>query len=258
MKSGKKIFITGATSGIGKACARTFALNGYNLILSGRREDRLNALKKELEEKYGILVLNLVLDVTKKNDVVKSINNLPEQWKKIDVLVNNAGLAAGRDDFQNGNYDDWEAMIDTNIKGLLYVGKEVANLMIENKTGHIINIGSIASHQVYSKGNVYCGTKHAVKAISHGMRIDLLKHGIKVSMVAPGAVDTEFSMVRLKGDKAAADKVYEGYRPLYGEDIAEVVYWIASTPKHLNINDVTVMCTDQADVFYVNKKENEN
>jgi NADP-dependent 3-hydroxy acid dehydrogenase YdfG len=252
----KKIaLITGATSGIGKATAYKFAQNNYDLILTGRRKERLEIISEELEHTYGVKIYPLSFDIRNFEEVKKAIENLPDKWKKIDVLVNNAGLAAGMDNIQEGNLDNWERMIDTNIKGLLYISKMLMPLMIENKKGHIINIGSIAGKEVYPKGNVYCATKHAVDALTKAMRIDLLPHKIKVTQIAPGAVETEFSIVRL-GDKEAAKKVYEGYEPLHPEDIAEVCYYVTTLPEHVNINDLLIMPTAQANAtqFY---KENQ-
>jgi NADP-dependent 3-hydroxy acid dehydrogenase YdfG len=238
--------ITGATSGIGKSTALEFAKNGYNLIITGRRQERLTELKAELSQKYDIKVCDLCFDVRVEEQVNKAISSLPNDFKKIDVLVNNAGLAAGLSSIQNGKLDHWEQMIDTNIKGLLYVTKHVAALMIPNKQGHIINLGSIAGKEVYANGNVYCATKHAVDALNKGMRIDLLPHGIKVSSVNPGMVETEFSIVRFDGDEERAKKVYENIVPLKPEDIAETIYWMASRPAHVNINDLIIMPTIQA------------
>ena len=248
------VFITGATAGIGEACAHKFAENKYKLIISARREERLEKLASELSNTYSADVLPLVLDVRDKEQVKNAIRNLPEEWCRIDVLVNNAGLALGLNLFQEGDEEDWETMIDTNIKGLLYMGKAVANLMIKNAGGHIINIGSIAGKEVYPKGNVYSATKHAVDAITKGMRLDLLGHGIRVSQVAPGAVETEFSIVRFKGDEERAAKVYKNYTPLAPQDIAEVVYFTTTLPQHVNINDVVVMPTDQANATNFNKR----
>lgn len=248
----KTVLITGATAGIGKACAFHFAANNYNLIISGRRKERLEEIANSLREK-DIEVLVMEMDVRDKNQVKTAIETLPEKWQKIDVLVNNAGLALGLHPFQDGNEEDWEIMIDTNVKGLLYVGKAVAKGMIERQEGHIINIGSIAGKEVYPRGNVYSATKHAVDAITKGMRQDLLKEGIRVTQVAPGAVETEFSLVRFKGDEERASKVYLDYRPLLPEDVANVVYFTASLPAHVNINDVVVMPTDQANATTFNK-----
>lgn len=238
--------ITGATSGIGKSCAEIFAKNGYKLIITGRREERLKEFKKQLSEKYKTQVTTLCFDVRNSEACEKAINSLSEQEKNIDVLVNNAGLAAGLNSIQDGKLSDWERMIDTNIKGLLYMTRLVSNLMIENKKGHIINIGSIAGKEVYANGNVYCATKHAVDALNKAMRIDLLPHNIKVTAINPGMVETEFSLVRYEGDETRAKKVYEGLQPLTPEDIAETVFWTASRPAHVNINDLIIMPTVQA------------
>ncbi|HWY12152.1 MAG TPA: SDR family NAD(P)-dependent oxidoreductase [Bacteroidia bacterium] len=238
--------VTGATSGIGKCTAELFAKNGYNVIITGRREERLNEVKKNIETNYKVKVLSLCFDIRKQNEVEKAITNLSVDFKNIDVLVNNAGLAAGLSSIQDGNIDHWERMIDTNIKGLLYITKCVSKTMIENKKGHIINVGSIAGKEAYANGNVYCGTKHAVDALNKGMRIDLLPHNIKVSAVNPGMVETEFSIVRFDGDENRAKKVYDGFQPLKPEDIAETIYWMASRPAHVNINDVIIMPTAQA------------
>ncbi len=224
----KITLITGATSGIGKACAFRFAQNGFDLIITGRRNDRLETLKKELESKYPIKVLTLNFDVRNSESIQKAIDNLEPKWKKTDVLVNNAGLALDLKPVNEGDPDDWDTMIDTNIKGLLYMSKIVSKMMIENGSGHIINIGSIAGREVYPNGNVYCATKHAVDALTKAMRIDLFKHNIKVTQIAPGAVETEFSEVRFKGDKERAQKVYEGYEALKAEDVAEAVYYVAT------------------------------
>ena len=239
-------FITGATAGIGKSTAVEFAKHGYNLVITGRRQDRLMELKAELEKTYQIKVIDLCFDVREEMQVNKAIDALPVDFKNIDVLVNNAGLAAGLSSLQDGNTSHWERMIDTNIKGLLYVSKRISNLMIANKKGHIINVGSIAGKEVYANGNVYCATKHAVDALNKGMRIDLLPHGIKVSAVNPGMVETDFSLVRFDGDVERAKKVYENLVPLKPEDIAETIYWMASRPAHVNINDVIIMPTIQA------------
>jgi len=238
--------ITGATSGIGKSTALEFAKHGYDLIITGRRQERLTELKTDLSQKYNVKVCDLCFDVRVEEQVNKAINSLPTDFKNIDILVNNAGLAAGLSSIQQGKIDHWEQMIDTNIKGLLYVTKHVAALMISNKKGHIINLGSIAGKEVYANGNVYCATKHAVDALNKGMRIDLLPHGIKVSAINPGMVETEFSIVRFDGDEERAKKVYENIVPLKPEDIAETIYWMASRPAHVNINDLIIMPTIQA------------
>jgi NADP-dependent 3-hydroxy acid dehydrogenase YdfG len=238
--------ITGATSGIGKSTAIEFAKHGYNLIITGRRQERLEELKADLSKDYSVNVLTLCFDVRDEKQVETAINSIPAEFKKIDVLVNNAGLAAGLAPIQDGKLAHWEQMIDTNVKGLLYITKHVSKILIENKKGHIINVGSIAGKEVYANGNVYCATKHAVDALNKGMRIDLLPHGIKVSAVNPGMVETEFSIVRFDGDEERAKKVYENIQPLKPEDIAETIYWMASRPAHVNINDVIIMPTIQA------------
>lgn len=249
------IFISGATSGIGKSCAEYFAKNRDRLILTGRREERLQKLQKELTEKYQTEIQILPFDIRDKNAVKTAVNSLPAEWKNIDVLINNAGLASGLNTIQEGDIEDWEKMIDTNVKGLLYLSREIIPLMIERKKGHVINIGSIAGKEVYPNGNVYCSTKHAVDALTKAMRIDLLPHMIKVTQIAPGAVETEFSIVRFHGDKDRAKKVYEGYTPLSPDDIADVVFYVANLPEHVNINDLLIMPTAQASSLHFNKKE---
>ncbi len=238
--------ITGATSGIGKSCANILAKNGYDVIITGRRNELLTLTKNEIEEKYKVDVLALCFDVRNKKEVVDAFGKLPAKWDKIHLLINNAGLALGLDKIQNGNLDDWENMIDTNIKGLLYVSKEIIPKMIAAGSGHVVNIGSIAGKETYPKGNVYCATKHAVDALSKAMRIDLLPHKIKVTQICPGMVDTEFSTVRFKGNKTKADQTYEGLTPLYAQDIAEAVFFAVSRPPHVNINDMLIMPTAQA------------
>lgn len=249
-----KILITGATSGIGKSTAEIFAKNGHDLILTGRRNERLQEVKKELETKYKVKVTALNFDIRKLKEVETAINSLSPEDKNIDVLVNNAGLAAGLSSIQEGSIDHWERMIDTNIKGLLYITKLVVNLMISRKQGHIINIGSIAGKEVYANGNVYCATKHAVDALNKGMRIDLLPHHIKVTAVNPGMVETEFSIVRFDGDEDRAKKVYMGMQPLTPDDIAETIYWVANRPAHVNINDIIIMPAVQASATNVLRK----
>lgn len=243
-------FITGATSGIGRATALKLAQNNFDIIINGRRIEILEELEKELTEKTDAKVHILHFDVRDNEHVVKAITSLPKEWRDIDVLVNNAGLAVGLDHIHEGTIDDWERMIDTNIKGLLYVTRKIAPMMVERKHGHIINIGSIAGKEVYEYGNVYCGTKHAVDAISKGMRIDMLKHKIKVTAIHPGMVETEFSLVRFKGDKERADKVYQGFEPLIGEDIADAILYVLTRPEHVCINDMIVMATAQASATY--------
>ena len=251
----KIALITGATSGIGKACAVKFAQNSYNVIITGRRNDRLETIKKELESKFEVQVLTLCFDIRNREEVVKAIETLNIKWKKIDILVNNAGLALDLKPIQEGDFEDWDIMIDTNIKGLLYMSKLVSNLMIGNGSGHIINIGSIAGKEAYPNGNVYSATKHAIEGLTKAMRLDLYKHGIKVSQIAPGAVETEFSEVRFHGDKETADKVYKGYTPLTAEDVAESIYFVASQPDHVNINDLLIMPMAQANATTFNKQQ---
>ncbi|MEQ1677007.1 MAG: SDR family NAD(P)-dependent oxidoreductase, partial [Chitinophagaceae bacterium] len=214
----KIVFITGATAGFGKACASIFAAHGYDLILNGRRTAHLQQLADELEQKYNVAVLQLPFDVRMEKEVFDSIDQMPEEWKAIDVLVNNAGLALGRDYFEEADLTDWNTMIDTNVKGFLYVAKAVSQLMAVRKQGHIINMGSVAGKEVYEKGNVYCASKYAVDAINQGMRIDLLRHNIKVTAINPGAAETEFSVVRFKGDETTAKSIYNGLKPLTAED----------------------------------------
>jgi len=249
----KTILITGATAGIGKATADIFAKNGFNVIVTGRRKDRLDKLAKELAKKYEVQSLPLCFDVQKRTEVEKAVNALGKEWKKIDVLVNNAGLALGLSTIQEGNIDDWETMIDTNVKGLLYMTRMVAPIMIENGSGHIINIGSVAGKETYPNGNVYCATKHAVDTLSKAMRIDMLPHGIKVTAIHPGMAETEFSLVRYKGDTEKAKKVYAGLKALTAEDIAETIYWTASRPEHVNISDLVITPKAQANATTVKR-----
>ena len=249
----KKVLITGATSGIGLACARKFSKNGYETILTGRRQERLEALAKEIRNETGQPVQTLCFDIRNREAVNQSIASLKKEGKYIDVLINNAGLAVGLDPLQSGNIDDWERMIDTNIKGLLYISRAVLPMMIARNSGHVINIGSIAGKEVYPNGNVYCATKHAVDALTKGMRIDAVAHNIKVTQVAPGAVETEFSMVRFKGDEKRASSVYNGYEPLHPEDVAEVCYFATTLPPHANINDLVIMPTAQASATIMHK-----
>jgi hypothetical protein len=247
----KIAFITGATSGIGKATALLLAENDFSLIINGRRQELLNDLKREIEVKFKQDVLTLCFDVRDINSVESELDKITNNWKNIDVLVNNAGLSVGLNPIQEGIIDDWERMIDTNIKGLLYVSKRIIPLMIENRKGHIVNIGSIAGTQVYENGNVYCASKHAVHAISQGMRTDLLRHGIKVTEIRPGLAETEFSIVRFKGDREAAKKPYLGLKPLSGEDVADAILYILTRPPHVNINDMEITPTAQANSFYI-------
>lgn len=250
----KTVCITGATSGIGKAIALRLARENYQLILTGRRADRLDELKNELENSFDIKVATLCFDIRKYEEVEQALELLPNEYKEIDILVNNAGLAAGLDPVYSGDIDDWERMIDTNIKGLLYMTRLVSPRMVAGKSGHIINIGSIAGREVYPNGVVYCATKHAVDALSKGMRMDFLPYGIKVTQVCPGAVETEFSIVRFKGDKQRADKVYEGYRSLVAEDIAEAVYYAVSQPAHVDVQDLLIMPAAQAGITMFHKE----
>ncbi len=250
-----KALVTGATAGIGKATAIKLASLGFDLIITGRREERLKELRDKLIEDYKIEVLTLKFDIRKKDEVENAWNSLPKEWQEIDLLVNNAGLAAGFDYFHEASVEDWDTMIDTNIKGLLYISRLVTPVMVERKKGQIINISSIAGKEVYQRGNVYCATKHAVEAITKAMRADLLPYNIKVSSVSPGMVETEFSMVRFKGDKQKADNVYKGLEPLTAEDIADIIEFIVTRPPHVNINDILVMPTAQANSYYVHREE---
>ncbi len=246
--------ITGASAGIGEATAKLLAEQQYNLILTARREDKLNILAQNLVSQYGISVKVLALDVRNRADVMNTFSSLPESWQKIDILINNAGLASGFGSIEEGNMDDWDVMIDTNVKGLLYVTRSVVPMMIEAGGGHIINIGSIAGKEVYANGNVYCATKHAVDALNKAMRLELSKYPIKVSAVHPGAVETEFSVVRFKGDKERASKVYEGFENLLAEDIADAIWYIISRPKHVNINEMVIMPTAQPMASLIHRK----
>ncbi|MGM0464483.1 MAG: SDR family oxidoreductase [Bacteroidota bacterium] len=249
----KIALITGATSGIGLATARKFADNNYDLIITGRRKERLDELEKELLDNNDIRVLSLPFDVRSREEVIRNLGSLDREWQDIDVLVNNAGLAAGLSHIDEGDNDDWERMVDTNIKGLLYVTRQISPGMVRRGKGHILNIGSIAGREVYEKGNVYCATKHAVHALSKSMRIDLLEHGIKVSNIAPGLVNTEFSDVRFKGDREKAQKTYKGMKPLSGEDIADVIFYCVNLPEHVNIDDILVMPAAQATATMVHR-----
>ncbi|GAA4826029.1 SDR family NAD(P)-dependent oxidoreductase [Algivirga pacifica] len=247
----KTALITGATSGIGKATAELFAENGINLILCGRREERLQALKEELEQ--HVLVHTLSFDVRDRKGVQNAMDSLPEVFSTIDILINNAGNAHGLDPIQTGNMDDWDAMMDINVKGLLYVSKAIIPGMVQRQAGHIINIGSTAAKEVYPNGNVYCGSKHAVDAITKGMRIDLNEAGIRVGGIHPGLVHTEFSEVRFKGDTERAENVYKGYEPLRAEDIADIIHFVVTRPYHVNIADLVVFPTAQASSTIVKK-----
>lgn len=249
----KIILVTGATSGFGKAIAETFAAANWNCIITGRRKEKLLDLAASLQKNHGVKVFPLVFDVQDKLMVFETIQNLPTEWQRIDVLVNNAGLALGRESVDVADTNDWDTMIDTNVKGLLYVSKAVMPFMIANKNGHIINIGSTAAKDMYQYGNVYCATKAAVDAISRTMRIDLLPHQIKVTAIHPGAAETSFSVVRFKGDETKAKQIYAGFQPLLAKDIADTVFYCSNLPKHVCINDLVITCTAQADGIYIHK-----
>jgi NADP-dependent 3-hydroxy acid dehydrogenase YdfG len=240
----KIILVTGASSGFGKAIAEKFAAGGWNLILTARRKEKLASVATDIEKKYGVKTLSLVFDIQNRKDTFEKLGSLPNEWQAINILVNNAGLALGRDPFDQANLDDWETMIDTNVKGLLYASKAVLPYLIKQK-GHIINIGSTAGKEVYKDGNVYCATKHAVDAITKAQRIDLLPYKIKVTAIHPGAALTDFSLVRFKGDESKANPVYEGYQPLQAEDIADTAWFVANTPAHVCINDIVMTCLAQ-------------
>jgi 3-hydroxy acid dehydrogenase / malonic semialdehyde reductase len=249
----KTVFITGATSGIGKACAEKFAANHFNIIITGRREELLKKVKNTLEEKYKIVVTILCFDVQNKTAVFDAINSLHDDKKDINILINNAGLALGKDAFDEADINDWETMMSTNVNGLLYVSKALLPALIKSK-GHIINMGSIAGKEVYENGNGYCASKFAVDAISKSMRIDLSKHSIRVTSINPGAVETEFSIIRFKGDKLKADDTYKGFKPLNAMDIANTVYYCATLPAHVCINDITITCSQQANATIFRKQ----
>lgn len=251
----KTVLITGATSGIGKACAEKFAKSGAQLILLGRRTDRLGALSVALKSKYNTSCLCITLDVRDRDEVFRVISQLPDEWKKIDILINNAGLALGKENFEESDIDDWDTMLHTNVDGLLYVSRAVLPYMIQQQSGHIINMSSIAGSQVYQGGSVYCASKFAVNAITQGMRIDLMKYHIKVTSICPGVVETEFSLVRFKGDKKKADEVYKGFKPLVGEDIAETVFFCTQLPDHVCINELSVTPVQQASAYYYDKNQ---
>lgn len=251
--SNKTVLITGATSGIGKAAAFLLAENGANVIISGRRKDRLEKISSELTQKYGVKIFELPLDVRSYADVERSINELPDDWKNIDILINNAGLSRGLNKIQDGVLDDWEEMIDTNVKGLLYVSKCVIPLMLKNNSGHIINIGSIAGHEVYPAGNVYCATKFAVDALTKGMRMDLNGTGIKVTTVDPGLAETEFSNVRFRGDDEKAKAVYKGMTPLTPGEIAEGILFALTCSENMVVAEMILMPKDQASSTIVNR-----
>ena len=250
----KIVCVTGATSGIGRATAEIFAANGYNLIITGRRKEKLEELGEELVSKYKIDLIALNFDVRSNEAVNKAFDSLPEGWRAIDILVNNAGLAVGLGPIQEGVIDDWERMIDTNVKGLLYVSRKVLPWLVERKQGHVFNIASIAGKETYLHGNVYCATKTAVDSLSKAMRMDMVPYGIKVTNVAPGAVETEFSIVRFKGDQQRADNVYKGYEPLTGKDIADTIYYVATMPEHVCINDLIITPKAQASASIFHKE----
>lgn len=249
----RTVFITGATSGIGEQCAEKFAADGDAIIINGRRSERLNEVKGSLEEKYNAKVFCLEFDVSERQAVFNKVDSLPQEWRNIDILINNAGLALGRDYFDEADLDDWDTMMHTNVDGLLYVSKAVLPFMISKKSGHIINIGSVAGDDMYEKGNVYCASKAAVDAISRTMRIDLLRHKIKVTNIKPGAAETEFSLVRFKGDADTAAKVYDGFKPLSAGDIANVIFFAASMPPDVCINELGITSIAQADGIFINR-----
>lgn len=249
----KTILVTGASSGFGKAIAEKFASEKWNCIITGRRKEKIELLADTLRKTYGVEVLPLVFDVQNKKAVFSALENLPSQWQAIDVAVNNAGLALGRDSFEVASLTDWETMIDTNVKGVMYVTKAILPYMTDRKSGHIINIGSTAGVEVYKDGNAYCASKHAVDALSKAMRIDLLPYKIKVTVIHPGAAETEFSLVRFKGDESKAGLVYDGYNALQANDIADIVYYNAMLPAHVCINELVVTCLAQANSFYLHK-----
>ena len=251
---GKVVFVTGASSGIGRSCARAFAAEGAKILMCARRVDRLKALAAELAKGFRVPVHHFGLDVRSQAAVEKAVAGLPEEWRPIEVLVNNAGLSRGLAKLHEGLVSDWDEMIDANVKGLLYVSRAVIPGMVERGSGHVINIGSIAGREVYPGGNVYCATKFAVRALSNGLRLDLSGTPIRVSEVAPGMVETEFSMVRFHGDTDRAGKVYQGLKPLSPDDIAEAVVWCATRPPHVNVSEIVVMPTAQASATIVHRK----
>ncbi len=251
---GRIVFITGATSGIGKSCAYAFAKEGANLIINARRINLLNEIAEDIRKKFGVKVHKFELDVRNKEEVVRSVNSLPDEWKNIDILINNAGLARGFNKFYEDNPQDWEEMIDTNVKGLLYVTHAILPGMIERKFGHIINIGSTAGHSAYPKGAVYCATKHAVDAITNSLRMDIIDKGILVSTIDPGLVETNFSNIRFDGDTEKAKNVYKGLTPLTGDDIADAVVFCASRPPHVNIAEIIMLAARQASAMVVHRE----
>jgi len=249
----KIALVTGATSGIGRATAIKLAEAGYSVIITGRRWHLLAELEKKLLKKSKVLAVSF--DISKREEVEHAFDRLPEEWKNIEILINNAGLAYGLSSIQNGDLDDWEIMIDTNVKGLLYITKKVAPVMIAHKSGHIVNLGSIAGKEVYHKGNVYCATKYAVDALTKAMRIDLLEHGIKVTQICPGMVETEFSLVRFKGNKESAKNVYNNIEPLKAEDVADIILFAVTRPPNVNLNNIVVMPTAQASAIFINRNK---
>lgn len=250
----KTVLITGATSGFGLATARVFAENNYRLIITGRRKDRLEKIKEEFNIKYGVAVFACCFDIRSLEQTTIALNQIPQEYKPIDVLVNNAGLALSLTPIDEGDFKDWDTMIDTNIKGVLYVTRLLLPDMKKRKQGHIINIGSTAGKETYRNGNVYCATKHAVDSLTKAMRMDLLPYGIKVSSISPGAAETEFSLVRFKGDKDRAKHVYRGYQPLRAEDIANTIWYVVNQPEHVCINDIVITAKAQANSFYIERE----
>jgi len=249
----KIVLITGASAGIGEACAKAFAAEGAKLILAARRVERLKALSQKLDKKYCTDSLVIKLDVQDRNEVSNALGDIPQDWQNIDILINNAGSSQGLDKVQDGHYENWEIMIDTNVKGLLYVTREILPGMIKRGTGHIVNLGSIAGYLVYPSGNVYCATKHAVRALTEGMQMDVVDTPVRVSAVSPGLVETEFSLVRFKGDAEKAKNVYKGIHPLTGEDVAEAIIFCVTRPAQVNINDIIIMPTSQASALVVHR-----
>ncbi len=249
----KNILVTGATSGFGEAIAIEFARNGHNIAITGRRADRLENLQSKLETNFETNVVTLAFDVRERDQVANAVNELSNSWNHVDVLINNAGLASGLDHIDEGDPDDWDKMMDTNVKGLLYMTKAALPLVKQSQRGHIINIGSTAGKEVYERGNVYCASKHAVDALTKGMRIDLLKDGIKVTGLCPGAAETEFALVRFKGDAQRAKDIYNGYQPMSADDIAMLTHFVTTLPDHLCINDLVVTSVAQANSFYTVK-----
>ncbi|WP_027472138.1 SDR family NAD(P)-dependent oxidoreductase [Saccharicrinis fermentans] len=247
-------FITGATSGIGEATAKMLAKQGYDIIITGRRAERLEHLKKNIEATFNNSVLSLCFDIRNEEETTQALASIPDAWKNIDILINNAGLAAGTEKIYEDAWDKWSQMIDTNVKGLLFLSKEIIKWMVKNQHGHIVNISSIAGINVYEGGSIYCASKHAVNAITKGMRVDLLKHNIRVTSISPGMVDTEFSLVRFDGDKEKAKNVYQGITPLSAIDIAEAIEFAVTRPPHVNINDILIMPSQQADAFNTYRK----